>query len=117
MPKSLEIKRGDICMLDWGKDAGIHPALVIQNDVGNKYSDNTIVAYITSTPARDYPVIVGFADHESGLSHGGSIDMARIMTVPKNRLQEKKGRLSSLKMRYVDRAIMASLGIEDYRIE
>jgi mRNA interferase MazF len=112
MPKPTEvIKRGEIYMVDWGKEAGVHPGLIIQNDMGNKYSANTIAAYITSTPARNYPVVVSFADHESGLEHGGTIDLAKIYTIPKRNLGTKKGHLSSLKMVDVDKAIMASLGI------
>ncbi len=111
MPKPLEVKRGEIYDVDWGKDAGLHPALIIQNDTGNKYSDSTIVAYITHT-IKDYPVLVNFKDHESSLEHGGSVDLGRIMTIPKSMLRDKRGRLSSLKMTQVDKAIMVSLGID-----
>ena len=111
MPKSLNVKRGEIYDVDWGKDAGIHPALIIQNDVGNNYSDYTIVAYITHT-VKDYPVLVPFKNHESSLTHGGSVDLGRIMTIPKTMLKDQKGRLSVSKMPQVNRAIMASLGIE-----
>jgi len=112
MPKSLEVKRGEIYFVDWGKQAGEHPALIIQNDTGNKYSDYTIVAYITSTPAKGLPMLVGFKDHESSLGHGGSVDLGRIMTIPKSMLRDKMGRISSLKMPEVNKAILASLGID-----
>jgi len=111
MPKPLEVKRGEIYDVDWDKDAGLHPALIIQNDTGNKYSDSTIVAYITHT-IKDYPVLVNFQDHESSLEHGGSVDLGRIMTIPKSMLRDKRGRLFSLKMTQVNKAIMASLGID-----
>ncbi len=112
MLKSLEVKRGEIYDVDWGEDAGLHPALIIQNDTGNKYSDSTIVAYMTSTPASNLPILVGFEDNESSLGHGGSIDLGRIMTIPKAWLRDKRGRLSSLKIPKVNKAIMASLGID-----
>ena len=112
MAGHAEIKRGDIYDVDWGVGAGLHPALIIQNDTGNRYSSNTIVAYITSTPDRGMPVLVGFKDNESGLEHGGSIDLGRIMTIPKNMLHRKRGHLSSRKMPEVNAAIMASLGID-----
>ncbi len=112
MPSPFEVKRGEIYDVDWGGEAGLHPALIIQNDVGNKHSDNTIVAYITSTPPRGLPILVGFGDHESSLGHGGSVDLGRIMTIPKSMLKDKRGRLSSSKMSEIDQAIMASLGLE-----
>ncbi len=98
-------------MVDWGKGIGEHPALIIQNDVGNKYSNSTIVAYITHT-IKDYPVLVTFKDDESSLRHGGSIDLGRIMTIPKSLLRTKVGYLASKKMSAVNKAIMESLGLE-----
>jgi len=112
MPNSPEVKRGEIFMVDWGKEAGLHPALIIQNDVGNKYSNSTIVAYITSTPAKGLPVLVGFQEHESSLEHGGSVDLGRIMTIPKSMLRNKVGHLSSEKITPVNKAIQISLGID-----
>lgn len=112
MPNSPEVKRGDIYMVDWGRDAGLHPALIIQNDIGNKRSDYTIVAYMTHAPAKGLPMLVGFKDHESSLGHGGSVDLGRIMTIPKSMLRDKVGHLSSSKMSQVNEAILVSLGIE-----
>jgi len=112
MPNSPKVKRGEIYYVDWGEGAGKHPALIIQNDTGNEYSDSTIVAYITSTPAKGLPILVGFKGHESSLGHGGSIDLGRIMTIPKSILRDKVGRLSSEKMTQVNEAILASLGID-----
>jgi mRNA interferase MazF len=109
MEKLIEVKRGDIYMVEWG-EGGIHPALVIQNDTGNKYSKSTIVAYITST-VKDYPVTVAFKDNESSLGHGGTVDLGRIMTIPKTMLKDKKGHLSTVKMAQVNEAIKNSLGV------
>ena len=111
MVKSIEVKRGEIYDVDWGRDAGLHPALIIQNDIGNQHSSYTIVAYITHT-IKDLPVLVSFKDRESGLEHGGSVDLGRIMTIPKSLLRDKRGNLSSLKMPKVNQAIQASLGID-----
>ncbi len=113
MPSSgPAVKRGDIYMVDWGGAAGIHPALIIQNDTGNTYSNSTIVAYMTHTPSRGLPMLVEFKDHESSLDHGGSIDLGRIMTIPKSMLREKKGSLSSRLMQQVNQALLLSLGID-----
>jgi mRNA interferase MazF len=111
MYKPKEVRRGEIYNVDWGKGAGDHPALIIQNDIGNKESDSTIVAYITHT-IKGYPVTVIFKDHESGLNHGGSIDLGKIMTIPKAMLKEKRGVLISKKMPEVNKAIATSLGLE-----
>ena len=112
MPESLEVKRGQIYNVDWGEEAGAHPALIIQNDIGNRYSDYTIVAYITSTPAKDLPILVSFTDNESSLHHGGTIDLGRIMTIPKTMLLGKPEQLSPIVMPRVNSAILGSLGIE-----
>ena len=111
MPSSLVVKRGDIYDVDWGEDSGLHPALIIQNDIGNEHSNSTIVAYISHT-VKDYPILVSFKDHESGLEHGGAVNLGRIMTIPKTMLRNKRGRLSSLKMPQVNKSIMASLGLD-----
>lgn len=111
MPKPLEVKRGEIYDVDWGKEAGLHPALIIQNDIGNQRSGYTIVAYITHT-VKDLPILVNFKDHESSLNHGGSVDLGRLMTIPKSLLRDKRGRLSSAKMSQVKQAIQMSLGID-----
>ena len=112
MPNSPEVKRGEIYLVDWGEGIGPHPALIVQNDTGNSYSDSTIVAYITSAPAKGLPILVGFKEHESSLNHGGSVDLGRIMTIPKRMLCDKMGHLSSLKMSQVNEAILLSLGIK-----
>ena len=112
MPKSIEVKRGEIYDVDWGEESGSHPAVIIQNDIGNYYSDYTIVAYITSTPSKGLPILVSFADHESSLHHGGTIDLGRIMTIPKTMLRGKPERLLPIVMPRVNKAILESLGIE-----
>jgi mRNA interferase MazF len=109
MPNT-EVKRGDIYMADWG-EGGIHPALVIQNDIGNKYGKYTIIAYITHT-VKDYAVMVVFKDNESSLPDGGSVNLGRIMTINKDKLKDKRGHLSTLKMTQVNEAIKNSLGLE-----
>jgi mRNA interferase MazF len=110
MDREIEVKRGDIFMVDWG-EGGIHPSLIIQNDTGNKYGKYTIVAYMTHT-IKHFPVSVSFQKHESSLDDGGSVDLGHILTILKSQLKEKKGRLSSIKMAQVNEAIKNSLGVE-----
>jgi len=111
MPADPVVKRGDIYDVDWGEKAGLHPALIIQNDVGNERSNSTIVAYISHT-TKDYPILVNFKEHESSLKDGGAVNLGRIMTIPKSLLRGKRGHLSSKKIPEVNEAIKISLGLD-----
>lgn len=111
-----DIKRGEIYWVNWeeGKDseqAGIRPALIIQNDVGNRVSPTTIIASLTTAPNKPYPFLVEFTKEESGLEKGGAVDLASIMTIDKVRLNRKYGQLTSEKMLEIDEAIKISLGL------
>ena len=109
-------KRGEIYWVDWNpargsEQSGLRPALVIQNDVGNKYSPNTIVASLTSATVKPYPFTVKVTTKESGLPKDSIIDLAMIMTVDKTRLTSRCGELSEAKMSEVNEAIKTSLGL------
>lgn len=111
-----DIKRSEIYWVDWergkgSEQAGIRPALIIQNDVGNRVSPTTIIASLTSAPNRTYPFLVEFTKEESGLEKDGAVDLAAIMTIDKMRLNDKCGQLTSRKMSEVDQAIKISLGL------
>lgn len=110
-------KRGEIYWVDWSpargsEQAGRHPSLVIQNDVGNELSPNVIVASVSTTPLKKYPFIVHIAPAESGLNEDSSVNLSAIITISKVRLGTRCGRLSKTKMSEVDRAICISLGIK-----
>ena len=109
-------ERGEIYLVNWdpgrgSEQSGKRPALVIQNDTGNRYSPTTIVAACTTVPVRPYPFIVQITAQESGTDRDSSINLAQIMTVDKRRLEVRLGRLSKDKMREVDAALKNSLGI------
>jgi mRNA interferase MazF len=111
------IKRGEIYWVDWGKgkgseQSGMRPALIIQNDIGNEVSPNTIVASLTTAPNKSYPFLVHFKAKEGGLPEDSTVDLASIVTISKTRLGEKCGQLSKDKMMEVNTAICVSLGIE-----
>lgn len=110
------IKRGEIYWVDWSpgrgrEQSGLRPALVIQNDIGNQYSPNTIIAAFTTAPVKPYPVIVMITASESGLPKDSSIDLGTIMTIDQTRLGDKCGEISPAKMAEVDNAIKKSLGL------
>lgn len=114
MPK--DIKRGDIYWVDWNpgrgnEQSGLRPALVIQNDIGNKFSPTTIVAALTTAIEKQYPFLVKVTAQESGLPKDSTINLAVILTVDKTRLTGKCGTLNDDKMSHVNEAIKASIGL------
>jgi len=111
-----DIKRGEIYWVDWSpgrgsEQSGLRPALVIQNDVGNKFSPTTIVAALTTAVEKPYPFLVKVSAKESGLPKDSTINLAVILTIDKTRLRNKCGELSEAKMLEVDKAIKVSLGL------
>jgi mRNA interferase MazF len=110
------MQRGEIYSLDFGiprgsVQGGVGPALVIQNDVGNRSSSTTIVAAITSKQKKSYPFHVEISSNESGLPEDSTILLEQIQTVPKNLLVKKIGGIGKHKMMEVDSALIISLGI------
>lgn len=115
-----EPRRGEIYFLDFSPSKGRemkgpHPALVIQNDVGNKVSGLTIVAAITGNlKVADLPVAVLIDPEESGLAHKSVVHLGQLYTIDKERLRNFVGALSKRKMTEVDKAIGVSLGLREF---
>lgn len=113
-------KRGEIYFLDFSPSKGRemkgpHPALVIQNDVGNRAGALTIVAAITSNlKVAELPVGLIIAPEESGLPHKSAVHLGQVYTIDKERLQNHVGTLSERKMSEIDRAIAVSLGLREF---
>lgn len=112
------VRRGDIWWLDWSpgrgsEQRGRRPALVIQNDVGNRYSPTTIVAAVTSRGSPQYPFLVSVTARESGLPRNSFVNLAQILTVDKSRLLERAGRLRGGKLEEVNKALALSVGLEE----
>jgi mRNA interferase MazF len=113
-------KRGEIYFLDFSPSKGRemkgpHPALVIQNDIGNKVGSLTIVAAITSNlKVAELPVGVLMTSDESGLPHKSVIHLGQIYTIDKERLQNFVVALSEYKMLEVNRAIEISFGLREF---
>ncbi len=109
------IKRGDIYYADLSpvigsEQGGIRPVLVIQNDVGNKYSPTVIAAAITSqlNKAR-LPTHIEL-DTTTGLPKDSVVLTEQLRTLDKQRLKDKIGALNPDAMRKVNNALMISLG-------
>lgn len=108
-------KRGEVWLVNWNpgrgsEQAGKRPALVIQNDIGNKRAPTTIVAAISSS-LRLYPMNVEISPPEGGLDLPSIIKTSQILTVSKERLEKRLGRLSKERLDDVDKAIKLSLAL------
>jgi mRNA interferase MazF len=109
-------KRGEIWLVNWNpsrgsEQAGIRPALIIQNDIGNENAATTIIAAISSV-VKLYPMNVKIEARESGLKKTSMVKTSQILTISKLRLEKKLGKLSKEKMEQIAQAIKLSLGIK-----
>ncbi|PZN04778.1 MULTISPECIES: type II toxin-antitoxin system PemK/MazF family toxin [Thermaerobacter] len=115
----MEIRRGDIFFADLSpvigsEQGGIRPVLVIQNDVGNRYSPTTIVAAITSQINKaKLPTHVELPARHYGLEKDSVVLLEQIRTIDKRRLLERVARLDAGAMRRVDVALAISLGLRE----
>lgn len=113
-----KIKRGDLYYADLSpvvgsEQGGVRPVVVIQNDVGNKYSPTTIIAPITSQRKKtNMPTHVP-ASHRTDLPKDSVVLLEQIRTIDKKRLQEKIGDFEDEVMEDIDKALSVSIGFED----
>jgi mRNA interferase MazF len=109
-------RRGEIWTVDLepvvGSEQGkARPALIIQNDIGNRYSPVLIVAALTSGENARYDVQVEVKAPEGGVHHNSLVLLNQIRTIDKRRVGRYWGRLSAQTMKRVDEAIRISLGL------
>jgi mRNA interferase MazF len=109
-------KRGEIYYVNFDPTIGVEikktrPALIIQNDIGNMYSQATIVAAITSTQREPYPYEVSLKAGEGGLSKDSLILLNQMRTIDKRRLKKRVGALSPEKLEKINEALKISLGL------
>ena len=114
------VKRGDIYYADLSpvigsEQGGIRPVLVVQNDVGNKYSPTIIVAAITSQINKaKLPTHVEINALEYGLTKDSVVLLEQVRTIDKRRLREKIGHFDEEKMNKVNDALLISFGLIDF---
>jgi mRNA interferase MazF len=126
----MPVKRGEIYWVEFdpvkgSEQGGLRPALVVQNDTGNRYSTTTVVAAITRTlPPQPYPFVVVIEPQESGLPERSAINCAQLATIqqagPDTRLRPPRGeavlrpigQLSPVKMVTVDEALKFNLAMK-----
>ena len=114
---NLEIKRGDLYYADLSpvvgsEQGGVRPVLIIQNDIGNKYSPTVIIAAITSQINKaKLPTHIEISAYEYGLNKESVILLEQIRTIDKKRIREKIGCLDNNVMLKVDNGLQISLGL------
>lgn len=111
------IKRGDIFYADLSpvvgsEQGGIRPVLIVQNNVGNKFSPTVIAAAITSQVNKaKMPTHIELGAKSFGLTKDSIVLTEQIRTLDKKRLREKMGCLDEAHMRSVDEALAVSFGL------
>ncbi len=116
----MSVKRGDVYYADLSpvvgsEQGGIRPVLVIQNDVGNKYSPTVIVAAITSQIQKaKLPTHIEVEAETYGLEKDSVILLEQIRTIDKQRLNEKVAHIDEHKMIRINEALQISLGLVEF---
>ena len=113
----MVVKRGEIYYADLSpvvgsEQGGVRPVLVVQNDVGNKYSPTVIVSAITSQINKaKMPTHVEINGKDFGLVKDSVILLEQIRTIDKKRLKEKIGKIDSILSKKVDESLLISFGL------
>ena len=113
----MQVKRGDIYYADLSpvvgsEQGGIRPVLIIQNDVGNRYSPTVICAAITSRMNKaKLPTHIEIESRRCKIMKDSVILLEQIRTIDKQRLKDMIGHLDKERMRSVDEAIRVSLAL------
>ena len=114
---TIIVKRGDIFYADLSpvvgsEQGGIRPVIIVQNDIGNKYSPTIIIAAITSQINKaKLPTHVEISSEEYGLNKDSVVLLEQIRTLDKKRLKEKIGHMTENDMKKVDTALLISVGL------
>lgn len=119
----MNVKRGDIFYADLSpvvgsEQGGLRPVLIVQNDIGNRYSPTVIAAAITSRMTKTrLPTHIDLFKSDSaegslGLAKDSVVLLEQIRTIDKQRLKEKMGHLDEGIMQKVNDAITVSFGLE-----
>ena len=117
---TMVVKRGDIFYADLSpvigsEQGGIRPVIIIQNDIGNRYSPTVIVAAITSQINKaKLPTHVEISSEEYGLNRDSVELLEQIITLDKRRLKEKIGHMTDKDMNKVNKALLISLNLDKY---
>lgn len=115
----MAVKRGDIFYADLSpvigsEQGGVRPVLIVQNDIGNKYSPTVIIAAITSQINKaKLPTHIEISSAEYGLNKDSVILLEQIRTIDKRRLKEKIGHINNELMEKVNEGLNISFGLKE----
>ena len=115
----MTVRRGDIYYADLSpvvgsEQGGVRPVLIVQNDIGNKYSPTVIAAAITSQKTKsNLPTHIELSAGCTGLQKDSIVLLEQIRTIDKHRLKEKMGKLDERSMEKVDEAIDIRFGLDN----
>lgn len=113
----MTVKRGEIYYADLSpvvgsEQGGVRPVLIIQNDIGNKFSPTVIAAAITSQKDKSrLPTHIELSSAHCGLSKDSIVLLEQVRTLDKRRLKEKMGKLDDGAMNQVNQALSVSFGL------
>ncbi len=116
----MNVKRGDVYYADLSpvigsEQGGFRPVLIIQNNIGNRFSPTVIIAAITAQIQKaKLPTHVEIAASEYGLERDSVVLLEQIRTIDKQRLTEKITHLDEDMMSRVDEALQISLGLIEF---
>lgn len=111
------VKRGDIYYADLSpvvgsEQGGVRPVLIVQNDVGNKFSPTVIAAAITSQRDKNnLPTHIEVNAQDCGLAKDSVVLLEQVRTIDKRRLKEKMGALDNNEMGKINHALSISFGL------
>ncbi len=112
-----EVKRGEVFYADLSpvvgsEQGGVRPVLIVQNDIGNRFSPTVIAAAITSRQDKnDLPTHIGIKASQCGLSKDSVVLLEQIRTLDKRRLKERTGHISREDQERIDHALNVSFGL------
>lgn len=115
---NFPVKRGEIYYADLSpvvgsEQGGMRPVLIVQNDIGNRYSPTVIAAAITSQQNKaKLPTHIEIEARTYGLSKNSVVLLEQVRTLDKKRLRERMGCLDDILMQRVDDAIAVSFGLQ-----
>lgn len=113
----MNVKRGEIYYADLSpvigsEQGGMRPVLIVQNDVGNKYSPTVIAAAITSQKYKtQLPTHISVNANNCGLQKDSVVLLEQVRTLDKKRLKERMGNLPQTEMNKIDKALSVSFGL------
>ncbi|MDF4200929.1 type II toxin-antitoxin system PemK/MazF family toxin [Bacillus subtilis] len=113
----FEVKRGDIFFADLSpvvgsEQGGVRPVLIIQNNIGNKFSPTVIIAAITSKISKpEMPTHIGLVAKEVGLEKDSVVLLEQLRTIDKQRLKDKVTHIDEKLMQRVNNALKISVGL------